>query len=302
VKVTAATGPGKLELASTGITLTNVPSCSTVDTTLAGLLVNEGGSPITITSISAEPVANISVEGLTAPVTLAPNEQRDVRLKISPKTSGPFTGTVTFFASSGNRTFTVGGDAVTGLGFENDTVVFAQGVVGDQKCNSSLPLPCTATEVRRIRVTGPGASTWTATNPQTVPFQLVSGQQRELCYETATETGDDALVTVETDAGDVSFVLTRRVISSVDEEVMPVSGVRISPNPMTEELRIVSPLSSRMTVRIVTVTGNTVALLNGSNEIIWNRRDANGSTVSPGLYVLIIEQLGSSRIEKVIVR
>ncbi|MBK6760300.1 MAG: immunoglobulin domain-containing protein [Ignavibacteria bacterium] len=302
VKVTASTGPGKLELASTGITLTNVPSCSTVDTTITGLLINEGGSPITITSISAEPVANISVEGLTAPVTLAPNEQRDVRLKISPKTSGPLSGTVTFFASSGNRTFTVGGDAVTGLAFDNDTVVFAQGVVGDKKCNNSLPLPCAATEVRRIRVTGPGATTWTATNPQTVPFQLVSGQQRELCYETATETGDDALVTVETDAGDVSFVLTRRVISSVDEEEAPVAGIRISPNPMSEELRIVSPLLSRMSVRIVTVTGNTVALLSGSNEIIWNRRDANGSTVSPGLYVLFIEQLGSSRIEKVIVR
>ena len=57
-----------------------------------------------------------------APVTLAPNEQRDVRLKISPKTSGPLSGTVTFFASSGNRTFTVGGDAVTGLAFDNDTV------------------------------------------------------------------------------------------------------------------------------------------------------------------------------------
>lgn len=302
VKVTASAGPGQLELTSTGLSLDNVPSCTTIDTTITGLLVNEGGSSITITSISAEPVANISVEGLTAPVVLAPNEQRDVRLKISPKTSGPLSGTVTFFASSGNRTFTVGGDAVTGLAFENDTVVFAQGVVGDKKCNSSLPLPCAATEVRRIRVTGPGASTWTATNPQTVPFQLVSGQQRELCYETATETGDDALVTVETDAGDVSFVLTRRVISSVDEEEAPVAGIRISPNPMSEELRIVSPLLSRMSVRIVTVTGNTVALLSGSNEIIWNRRDANGSTVSPGLYVLFIEQLGSSRIEKVIVR
>ncbi|MBC8124622.1 MAG: immunoglobulin domain-containing protein, partial [Candidatus Kapabacteria bacterium] len=150
VKVTASAGPGQLELTSVGLLLNGVPSCSTIDTTFAGLLVNEGGSSITITSISAEPIANIAVEGLTAPLVLAPNERRDVRLKITPKTSGVFTATVTFFASSGNRIFTVSGNAKTGLSFERDTLVFAQGVAADRRCNTSIPLPCNATEVRRV--------------------------------------------------------------------------------------------------------------------------------------------------------
>lgn len=302
IKVTASSGPGQLELTSTGMLLDAVPSCSSVDTTVVGMLVNEGGSPITITSISAEPIANISVDGISAPLILAPNERRDVRMKITPKTAGSFTAAVTFFASSGNRVFTVSGNAVTGLAFERDTLVFPQGVISDRKCNFSVPLPCPATEVRRIKITGLGASTWRNVSTLTLPYQVVDSKTIDLCFETTEETGEDALVTAETDAGDATFVLTRRIISDVDEDDSPAARLRIAPNPMVDELRITSPLMGVMTARIVTVTGSTVALLSGMNEIVWNRRDSNGSTVPSGLYVLVIEQRGTSRIEKIILR
>ncbi|MCX6140310.1 MAG: hypothetical protein NTX15_05690 [Candidatus Kapabacteria bacterium] len=261
VKVTANAGPGQLELTSTGLLLKAVPSCSSVDTTIAGMLVNEGGSSITITSISAEPVANISVIGLSAPLVLAPNERRDVRMKITPKKSGPFTASVTFFASSGNRVFTVTGNAATGLSFERDTLVFPQGVLGDRKCNVSIPLPCPASEVRRIKLTGLGATTWKNTSTLTLPFQIADSKTIDLCFETTEETGEDALVTVETDAGDATFVLTRRIISGIDDDESPASKIRIAPNPMTDELRITSPFLGEMSVRIVSITGDATSMV-----------------------------------------
>ena len=302
VKVIGRAGPGQLELTSVGLLLDGVPSCSTVDTTISGMLVNEGGSSITITSISAEPIANIAVEGLTAPLVLAPNERRDVRLKIMPKKSGVLAATVTFFAASGNRIFTVSGNAMTGLSFERDTVVFAEGVAGDRRCNKSIPLPCNATEVRRVRLTGPGATTWRYEATTPMPFQILNAASIDVCFETTAESGEDALVTVETDAGDAMFVLTRRLISGIEEDKSPVAGVRIAPNPMTDELRIVNPVAGEMRVRIVTVTGKTIAILSGNTEIVWNRRDSNGSVISGGLYVLVLEQNGTTRFEKIIVR
>ena len=98
------------------------------------------------------------------------------------------------------------------------------------------------------------------------------------------------------------FVLTRRLISGIEEDKSPVAGVRIAPNPMTDELRIVNPVAGEMRVRIVTVTGKTIAILSGNTEIVWNRRDSNGSVISGGLYVLVLEQNGTTRFEKIIVR
>jgi len=301
VKITASAGPGQLELTSTTLMFIDVASCSTIDTLMMGLLVNEGGSPITITSISAEPIANISVEGVTAPLTLAPNERRDVRFKITPKKSGPLSATASFFASSGNRTFNITGTAITGLSFEKDTLIFAQGVVADRRCNVSIPLPCAATSVTRIRITGPGATTWGGVTP-VAPLLINSGNTIDLCLETTADAGENAIVSIETDAGDVSFVVTRGIISGVEEDDAVATRIRFVPNPMTDELRITSPFTGEMRARIVTVTGATIALLSGTNEIVWNRRDANGSNVPTGLYVVFIEQGAVRRFEKIIVR
>ena len=109
-----------------------------------------------------------------------------------------------------------------------------------------------------------------------MPFQILNAASIDVCFETTAESGEDALVTVETDAGDAMFVLTRRLISGIEEDKSPVAGVRIAPNPMTDELRIVNPVAGEMRVRIVTVTGKTIAILSGNTEIVWNRRDSNG--------------------------
>jgi hypothetical protein len=57
-----------------------------------------------------------------------------------------------------------------------------------------------------------------------------------------------------------------------------------------------------MTVRIVDVTGSTVAMLNGITDVVWDRKDRSGATVQAGLYVVIVEQRGLRRYEKVLVR
>lgn len=301
VRVQPKIGPGVLELTSATLELTNVASCAVIDTILSGLLVNEGGQPITITSISAEPVSVAAVIDLTAPLVIPSGASVNVHLRITPKQPGPISATVRFFASSGNKTFTVSGSSVTGLQFRRDTVVFMEGSAGDKRCNVTLPLACPRTTVTRIRHSGPGSGSYRNTSAAT-PFVVEQGSSVDVCFETVSESGGESTVSVETDAGVASFVMIRGVVSSVDDVNLSIPGMTVYPNPMTEELRITSLIDSPISVRIVSATGSTVAVLNGTHEVIWNRRSSNGNEVSAGLYVCVIEQLGSIRVEKVLVR
>ncbi len=304
VTVTSSDGPGQLELTSEELIVSSLASCGVLDTTIVGLLINEGGSPVTITSISAQPPSIVSVLDIVAPLLLAPNERRNVRFVVTPKVAGSFNASVSFFAQSGVRIFKITGQSQTGLQFVKDTVVFAAGVTADRRCNTSIPLPCAATTVRRIRLTGTGASAWRNVSNLTLPLDVTAQGTIDVCFETLTETSENAVAVIETDAGDASFVLTRgEVVASVDEEVTTSSSVvRVVPNPMVDELRILCATPGVFTVRIVTITGETVALLKGTNEVLWNRQSMQGTLVPAGLYVVVVESGGTRAVEKVLVR
>lgn len=301
VKIVSITGPGKFVLSTTELALPSVPSCAVIDTTIKGLLINEGGAPVTITSVSAEPIANISVEGVVAPFNLEVNERRDIRLKITPKKNGVFECSVTFFASSGNQTFRIAGDAVTGLSVTLDTLIYTPGTMNVKKCNITRPLPCAATNVTKIKLSGPGAGTWKNATDRTLPFAIAQNQQTEFCFESTAETGDDAMATITTDNGDVTFVLTRKVVSSVDE-LDDQSAIRVFPNPMSDDLFIRGGIDEQLRCTIRTVAGSHVASLKGRGEIVWTRRDSNGELVPAGLYLIVIEHGAGTTVQKVLVR
>jgi len=301
VRITSVAGPGRFVLSTPTLDLGQVAACGTVDTLVSRLLVNDGGAPVTITSVSAEPIANIEVLGLTAPFVLDVNERRDVRIVVTPKKLGVIEASVTFFASSGNQTFRIGGDAVSGVSMMQDTLVFPEGSANVKKCNPTMPLPCAAAAITRIRIAGEGAATWKQSGDVALPIQLTSGQQTELCFESIAEAGADATVTVTTDVGDASFVLSRRTISNVDD-VESNDGLQVFPNPMSDDLIIRGSTDEELTCQIMTVSGSVVSSTRGVGEVVWSRRDTRGDMVPSGLYLLVVERKAGRTVHKVIVR
>lgn len=301
VKITSVSGPGRFVLSLPSITFETVPACSIIDTVVTGLLVNDGGSPVTITSVSAEPIANIEVVGLTAPFALDVNERRDVRMRITPKKIGPIDASVQFFASSGNQTFKVNGEAVSGFAMADDTLVFPAGVASAKKCASSVPLPCSVTVISRIRISGLGSASWKQATDIALPYTFKQGERVELCFESIAETGDDALVTITTDVGDATLVLARRVISSVDEQETS-SSLQVYPNPMSDDLFVKTSNDEAVQCQILTITGSTVATLRGVGEVVWSRRDSSGEIVPSGLYLLVVTSTSGRSVHKVVVR
>ncbi len=301
VRITSVAGPGKFVLGQPAITFEGIPACSVIDTVITGLLVNEGGSPVTITSISAEPIANIEVVGLVAPFTLDVNERRDVRIRVTPKQIGPLNASIQFFASSGNQTFKIDGEGVSGIRFAQDTVFFPDGSANAKNCNQTLTVPCSTATISRISINGQGRETWRLATDLQLPFTLKQGEQLELCFETVTESGEGVTVSVTSDVGTDAFRLSRRIISSVDEEKSS-NALRVFPNPMTDDLFIRGRQDEVLTCDVLTVSGTTIASLRGMGEIVWSRRDANGDAVPSGLYLVVVTNNAGRSIHKVIVR
>jgi hypothetical protein len=306
VVVTSNGGPGKLVLTSTGLSLPSVPACAMIDTTIADLLVNEGGAPVTITSVSADPASTVVLKGFVTPLILEPNARYAVALSITPRTVGPFSATVTFFTSVGSSTFTINGESVPSVQFAKDTIRYTRGVTGEQLCNVTLPLACPETVINRVRLTGLGSSTYTLRPLDTpLPSTLSRNAIVNVCIESNAPDGPDAVLSVETAHGTAQYVVTRNPVTSVEDDEQVIAGniaLRIVPNPMTDELRITSTNPSTMNVRIVDVTGTTVTTLRGQSEIVWDRRNRGGAMVPSGLYVVIIDHNNQQRVEKVLVR
>lgn len=306
VVVTSNSGPGKLTLTSNELNLPNIPACAEIDTLITDLLVNEGGAPVTITSVSADPASTVILRGFITPMTLQENARYSVFLSITPRVVGPFTATVTFFTAVGSLTYTIRGEAVPSLEFAKDTIRFTRGVTGEQLCNVTLPLRCPETVVTRVRLTGIGSTTYTLRAlDQPLPDTLERTGILNVCVETTAPDGPDALLSVETLHGTAQYVVTRNPVTDVDDDEQHVTGmvkVRVVPNPMTDELRITSTNPATMNIRIVDVTGTTVTTLRGQSEVVWDRRNRGGAIVPAGLYVVIIDHNNQQRVEKVLVR
>ena len=297
VRITPLAGPGKLALSSPTISMGPIIACTTIDTTFKGLLINEGGSPITITSISADPLATIEVVELRAPVSMAVNERRDLRVRISPNAPGPFEATVTFFTSNGSQKLVITGDGVPALQFPQDTLVYPRGKVGVRLCNQSLPLPCAATKITGVRMSGSASMTWSFTPFPDTPITLKSGETFSVCIESTQEEGDEALVSLSTDFGLVTFYVVRRDVTGVedDETVAGFAAIRVYPNPAAGEVTIKGRTDETLNVSIHALTGEVVHVMSGAHEVRWDRRDASGALVPSGLYVLSIDGSSSGR-------
>lgn len=296
VRITSVAGPGRLTLTSSALSFVPSVACLTQDTTLTGLLLNDGGAPVTVTSFSAEPIAKVEVMNLTAPFTLDVNERRDVRLRITPKDPGPYTLTITFFTNIGSQKLTIAGEGTPSLQFTRDTLWFAKGKFGERICNESVPMPCEATRITGVRLSGPSAATWSLSPFPDTPIDLKQGDKFSLCIETTQESGDDGLVGISTDYGLVTFVVARTEVTSVDaDDDSDAMAVRVYPNPAVGEVTVKGLDNEDLSVSVFTVAGERVGQIQGSGELRWDRRDLRGAVVPSGLYVLSIDGSHSGR-------
>lgn len=297
VRVTSVAGPGRLTLTSSSLSFLPTVACLTQDTILSGLLLNDGGSPITITSFSAEPIAKVEVVNLTAPFTLDVNERRDVQLRITPKDRGPYSLKITFFTNIGSQSLTIAGEGTPSLQFSRDTLWFAKGKFGERICNESFSMPCEATRITGIRLSGPSAGSWSLSPFPDTPIDLKKGDKFSLCIETAQDSGEDGLVGISTDYGLVTFVVARTDVTSVDadDDGSDATSVRVYPNPAAGEVTVKGLDNEDLSVSVFTAAGERVGQIQGSGELRWDRRDLRGALVPGGLYVLSIDGARSGR-------
>lgn len=291
VRIIPADGPGLPELASASLELGSIPMCARVDTTLVGLLKNAGGSPLSVTSISADPPSLLMAQGTTTPFVLAPGEQSDLQLAVTPTAQGTISGTVTFFTQNGNAVFQVNGVAESGVSTDNDTLMFLEGAVDFSRCFTlALDGRCSTASVSQATLTGVGAGSYSVTG-LSLPTPVTPGTPLQICVKTTSASGGDASINVVTSAGTATVYLRRSVFSSVDES--EITQIRIQPNPASESV-LIQGLPQGASVRIMSLQGaevNSLTLAGNTNagELQWDGRDASGVLVSSGTYIVLIE-------------
>lgn len=301
VKVTPQAGPGVFTLSTDALRFPELAVCTTADTVVTGLLQNTGGTEISVNSATADPASMITLVGFSTPVVLAPGQAAPITIRVNVSEIGTKSGTIQFVSSVGNQTLSVTVIGTPVLTMSADTLKFAEGQVDQSRCAATVAITC-ANTVTGLRLRGDGASTYEITPTVALPVVVDANNTLEVCVKSTATTGANAQLVIITTAGEDVVELVREVVSSVDEQEPVIAGLRVAPNPMTDELRITSDSDALMTVRVYTITANVVAQFSGTGELRWDRRDLSGSLLPAGLYVLSIEQRGQTDVVKIIVQ
>jgi len=156
--------------------------------------------------------------------------------------------------------------------------------------------------ITSIEFTGDGAADFDLDGEVSTPIQIMDGATLSLCVKTVNEGTSSATMVVTTTAGTFSTQLVREITSSVDEfDPTVITGLTVAPNPAKDEVRIATPIGTTLQVRVYNAMGSAVQTLSGPGEILWDGRDASGTRVAPGMYVLVIDQGLRTQIVKLLV-
>lgn len=294
VSVSAGSGPGVLAVSENTIDLGTVPLCGSIDTVLAGLLRNNGGSSLIVLSFTIEPQGAFSVDQSRMPLMIASGGAEDIGIRFVPTATGAAQATITFQSNAGTATVTVTATVVSAITFANDSLAFVAGRTEQaQKCNTIGALDCDSTVITAITLSGPDAGTYRIVSPA-LPVTIRRGETIDVCVEAIGGEGGVARALLESTGGTDEFFVHRTVSSSIAEADV-ASSTFVVPNPVTDECRIVLPIDAPYGIRIVTPAGVTVRTLRGdagASPVRWDGRDGYGMPVASGTYVIGIEQGG----------
>ncbi len=301
VTVNPTSGPGVVGVSTDSIDFGNIGLCTGADSVVQGLVLNEGGTPITVTAIATTPQASIQIVHPDLPFVIEPGQSQAVTIRLAPQQVGQLSGTVVFTSTGGEASTSIVATIVSDLVPETDTLTFAQGVIDHTLYARMLPLQCEQASVTSIQLIGAGASSFSLRSHPTTPFTIVKNDVLEVGIATASESGEEAILAIASTAGTAQVVLRRGDVSSV-QEYTGIPGMTVAPNPMTEELFITVPGDGIAHVRVYSTLGTEITALRGRGAIRWDARDASGRRVAQGVYVFVIEHAGSSALVKVLVQ
>lgn len=301
VTVSDVAGPGVFALAVEAIDLGNIPMCDVVDTTVAGLLQNTGGTAITVTGATITPAGAAEISGVTFPLTIEPGASTGADITFRASGAGAQSVTIEFTEAAGNLSMTVGANGQEVARSLADTVSFPV-ELGPTKCVTMAAVPCPSYQITAVTFEGAAAGSYTLADGVTLPIEGTSGQNVRVCITSVQDSDGEATVVLQTTAGDVRVALKRDgVLSSVEEDLTVIEGLQVSPNPMRDELMIRTASLQPLTVHVHSVVGNRVASFEGTGEVRWDGRDLSGARLAAGVYVLVIEQGLSTQVVKIIV-
>jgi hypothetical protein len=289
VKVNTGIGPGELVLSTEMFHFGVVYACTIVDTTIAGLLINNGGLPVVITSYSSNPVGAVTIIGLSTPVSIPGGSAVDVQLQIDPSQIGAG-ATVSFTTADGIDSLVIMGTAISPIVFTEDTLLFT-GPIGESMCAISIPMPCSEATITELSI-NQGSETFEIAEQPVLPSTVTNGNTFQICIRTKDNLSASGELIVKTSEGDGSVQLLRTPTTSV-EEGNAIAGLTIAPNPANDYVTI-SAEGMNLKVQILDISGRDVAALSGSGLIRWELQDNSGRRVAPGLYVVVVEE-GSNR-------
>ncbi|MBI2793096.1 MAG: immunoglobulin domain-containing protein [Ignavibacteria bacterium] len=289
VKVGTGVAPGELVLSTEMFHIGLVYACTIVDTTIAGLLINNGGLPVEITSYSTNPAGAVTIVGLATPVSIPGGSAVDVRLQIDPSQIGAG-ATVTFTTAGGNDSLVIMGTAISPIVFTEDTLLFT-GPIDESMCAISIPMPCSAATITELSISQ-GSVTFEIGEQPVLPFTVTNGNTFRICIRTTDNQNATGQLVVKSSEGDGTVQLLRTPTTSV-EEGNAIAGLTIAPNPANDYV-IISAEGMNLNVQILDIAGRSIAALKGNGLIRWELQDSSGRRVAPGLYVVVVEE-GSNR-------
>lgn len=300
VTVSDVAGPGVLTLGLSSIGFGSIPMCDVIDTTVAGLVRNTGGTDITVTGYTVTPPNAVTISGITFPVTIQPGSGVNGKVTYSSTGAGSQSVNVVFTDGKDNVTMSLTATGTEVARSLADTVAFPV-QLGPSKCITLATVDCPSYEVTNVTFSGPAADAYALADGVTLPIEAKAGQNLRVCIKSIKDTDGAAQAVLQTTAGPVTVNLKRDgVLSSVEEEFSVIEGLQVSPNPMRDQLVIRSPREESMNIYVHSVVGARVATMRGLGEVRWDGRDASGTRLSSGVYVLVIEQGVYTQVVKVI--
>jgi Cep192 domain 4/HYDIN/CFA65/VesB-like, Ig-like domain len=222
---------------------------------LSETVTNAGGSSVTISQVTVS--GGFTLNGITAPLTLAAGQSANFTVLFSPFSAGSASGSVTLTSNASNPTLTIplSGTGVSpgGLGADPSSISFGSVTVGNKKSVSETVTNTggTSVTISQIAISGSGFSF----NGITTPVTLTAGQSATF-----------SVSFTPSSAGNASGNLTITSNASNPTLTIPLSGNGVTPgtlgaNPTSLSFGSVTVGNKQSLSETVTNSGGTTVTI-----------------------------------------
>lgn len=301
--VSAPPAGAALALGVSAVDFSCVKVKSSLDTTLANVVINGGGQPLNVTGVtlSGADAADFSIVSGGGAFTLAPNEKRTLVLKFTPGSQAVKSATLEFASNSTTASpkMMLGGKGCLGK-IENSIIFSMDSVLVASKRDSVLKICNTGDYPVLISsgtLVGVHASDFTVNTALLTNATIKPGGgclQVPISFAPKSEGKLTASLELTIDGEKVALPLEGigYIPVGVDEDQTAVSSIVAYPNPSTGAMVFVGSVAAPMPVhmRIIDIQGavlhHETAVMTSAGElrIGWNGMLSDGGVAPAGAY------------------